>query len=74
MVYLTLSEISYRVREEIDEKGLKQGEIAEDLGVSQPAVSSALDGESKHRNLLFRIARRLGFTVGKKPLYRFEEP
>lgn len=72
MAYLPLEKIAERVREEMEERHLTQSEIAEHLEVSQPAVSAALNGKSKQRSLLFRLARKLGFTVGETAHYRFE--
>lgn len=71
MKCLPLSEIAEQVRAAVDESRRTQSDIAEELGVSQPAVSGALQGEKRYRQTLFRVARLMGFKVEERPRYRF---
>jgi predicted transcriptional regulator len=52
-----------KVRALMVEKGIKQKEIADELGVYAPAVSGALNGHWKSQPVREAIARRLGLTM-----------
>lgn len=73
MPLLTLSEIGERVKEKMEADGISQYDMADRLEVSQPVVSDALNGSTKQRRTLFRIARKLGFEISEEPRYWFEQ-
>ena len=52
-----------KVRALMVEKGIKQKEIADELGVRAPAVSGVLNGHWPSQRVREAIARRLGMTM-----------
>jgi transcriptional regulator with XRE-family HTH domain len=52
-----------KVRALMVEKGIKQKEIADELGVQAPAISGALNGHWESQRVRKAIATRLGITM-----------
>jgi transcriptional regulator with XRE-family HTH domain len=61
-----LSEIANRLKREMD---CSQQKMADRLGVAQPTVAQALDGQTRQLETLRRIALELGYEL-EGPLYR----
>jgi transcriptional regulator with XRE-family HTH domain len=68
MTYLTIDAIAAQLRAEME---CSQREMAKRIGVAQPTVAQALQGESRQIETLRKIAEEMDCTIGKEPHYRF---